>query len=69
MPYVKSQSKEHRCSPPNPAKAIIGHGAGAVWQCSRCKKRWVLRDYSRRGPAWDLAKWVRSADHPDGHYA
>jgi len=53
MPYIKqAPSKKHSCDLPNPAKAIIGHGAGAVWQCSRCKTKWVLTD-------------VQTADRPD----
>jgi hypothetical protein len=56
MPYVKTPSEKHRCSPPNPNKAILGHSAGAVWQCPRCKTRWVLEDDRAAGPGWTRVK-------------
>lgn len=73
MPWVKKlpiPPPPHRCSRPDPSEVARLFGAGSVWKCDDCGKRWVFRGlqfrepYRRYGPWGAFTAWWKDTVLP-----
>lgn len=46
MGWVEQKPWPHTCHPPEVADLPVDAGPGSIWECDRCRSRWILRGSS-----------------------